>query len=281
MKKSCFLLLGILLFNTNAMADNVILMIGDGMGKNHIACTQKAKPLFLNTIKIKGEITTHSASHAVTDSAAGATAYACGLKTNNSYIGLDTNKKPCQTLAEMSVDKGYTTIIRTTDVITGATPSAFYAHTDSRYKTDEIKSQLTTAQNKMDIKAVTHIDTETKEVLKKLKKSKKPFFVMIEESETDKQSHNNNYTKMQEALIRFDNAVKEAVSFARQNKKTTVIIVADHETGGLTDSCKYTKNNHTASNVHYFAFGQYQKLFTKPILDNTEIYHKIKRILLK
>ena len=256
-------------------------MIGDGMGKNHISCTAKTHPLFLERNKPVGEIQTYSANNAITDSAAGATAYACGIKTNNKFLGITPQKEACKTLAEESLEQGYTPLIITTDILTGATPSAFYAHIDSRYKTKEIEQMLAKAQEKMSIKSVQYIDKEAKEILSTLSKSTKPFFMMIEESEIDKQSHNNNYQKMQEALIRFDNAVQTAVNFANKRKDTTVIIVADHETGGLTDSCQFTKDNHTGENVYYYVFGQHKNLFTEPVLQNTDIHHKIKEILFK
>lgn len=262
-----------------ALADNVILMIGDGMGKNHISCVENQNNLFLKTLTPKGEIKTHSASHKITDSAASATAYSCGEKTTNSFLGMLPSKEHCKTLAEISVEKGFTTILRTTDVVTGATPSAFYAHVDSRYKTKEIEKYLTTASKKMDIKSVKHIDTEVELILKSLQTSEKPFFVMIEESEIDKQSHHNNFNKMKEALIRFDKAIEKVVNFAKTNKNTTVIILADHETGGLTNECKYTKNNHTATNVSYYVEGKSAHMFDKLVLENTEIHHKIKEIL--
>lgn len=266
---------------TPVFADNVILMIGDGMGKKHISCTAKTHPLFLASNKPVGEIQTYSANNAITDSAAGATAYACGIKTNNKFLGITPQKEACKTLAEESYERGYTPLIITTDVLTGATPSAFYAHIDSRYKTKEIEQMLAKAQEKMVIKSVQYIDKETKEILSTLSTSTTPFFMMIEESEIDKQSHNNNYQKMQEALIRFDNAVQTAVNFANKRKDTTVIIVADHETGGLTDSCQFTKDNHTGENVYYYVFGQHKNLFTEPVLQNTDIHHKIKEILFK
>lgn len=281
MRLSGFIFMSFLTFSTFAQADNVILMIGDGMGKNHISCTGKGADLFLETLMPQGEIQTHSANNPITDSAAGATAYSCGLKTNNTFLGLTPDKKECKTLAEMSVENGFSTIIRTTDVLTGATPSAFYAHIDSRYKTKEITHALTQAQQTMDIKSVTYIATELETVLDKLKTQNKPFFMLVEESEIDKQSHNNNYNKMTEALIRFDNAIKKAIEFANTDKKTTVIILADHETGGLTDDCKYTKNNHTGANVFYYVEGQYKNLFTEPVLQNTDVHHKIKEILFK
>ena len=266
---------------TPVFADNVILMIGDGMGKNHISCTAKTHPLFLAHNKPVGEIQTYSANNAITDSAAGATAYACGIKTNNKFLGITPQKEACKTLAEESYERGYTPLIITTDVSTGATPSAFYAHIDSRHKTKEIEQMLAKAQEKMVIKSVQYIDKETKEILSTLSTSTTPFFMMIEESEIDKQSHNNNYQKMQEALIRFDNAVQTAINFAKSRKDTTVIIVADHETGGLTDSCQFTKDNHTGENVYYYVFGQHKNLFTEPVLQNTDIHHKIKEILFK
>ena len=109
---------------TPVFADNVILMIGDGMGKNHISCTAKTHPLFLASNKPVGEIQTYSANNAITDSAAGATAYACGIKTNNKFLGITPQKEDCKTLAEESYERGYTPLIITTDILTGATPSA-------------------------------------------------------------------------------------------------------------------------------------------------------------
>ncbi len=279
MRLSGLFFVTMLVFSSLAHADNVILMIGDGMGKNHIACASQEADLFLETLTPQGEIQTHSANNPITDSAAGATAYSCGLKTNNTFLGLTPDKKECKTLAEMSVENGFSTIIRTTDVLTGATPSAFYAHIDSRYKTKEITHALTQAQQTMDIKSVTHIDTEIQNVLDKLKTQNKPFFMLVEESEIDKQSHKNNYDKMKEALVRFDNAIKKAIEFANIDKKTTVIILADHETGGLTNACEYTKDNHTGANVSYYVEGQHKNLFNESILQNTDIHHKIKAIL--
>lgn len=279
MKKIFFLICFILSLPTTALADNVILMIGDGMGKNHIQCTNQKKNLFLSTLTPKGEIKTYSENNAITDSAASATAYACGIKTNNNYLAMNSNKETCETLAEMSAQKGYLTLIRTTDKVTGATPSAFYAHTESRYDTKKIEEHLKKALKKMDIQSVQQIDQEMRLVLNQLKNSDKPFFMMVEESEIDTQSHHNNLEKMQAALIRFDKAIQQAIEFAKEDKKTTVIILADHETGGLTNTCTYTKKNHSDANVFYFVEGQHASLFNEPILENNAIHHKMKRIL--
>lgn len=279
MKKILLSLICFFISIQQAKAQNIVLLIADGMGENHIECTAKENKLFLKTLFPKGKITTHSYSDAITDSAASATSYSCGIKTINKYLGLDKDEKLCQTLAELSTLLGYQTIIRTSDVITGATPAAFYAHTNSRYNTKAINAYLKTAQQTMDIKSVEEIDIEAKKIFSNLRKNPQKFFLVIEESETDKQSHNNNLQKMKEALVRFDNTVKEAFSFANENKNTTVIVLADHETGGLTTTCEYTSHNHTASPILYYAFGKYENLFTEPVLDNISINHKIKSIL--
>ena len=45
------------------------------------------KTLHLEQFPMTGLMRTHSARELITDSAAGATAFSCGCKTNNAYIG--------------------------------------------------------------------------------------------------------------------------------------------------------------------------------------------------
>ena len=44
------LLLSVFSFSATVLADNVILMIGDGMGSNHLKCAALEKPLYLSLI---------------------------------------------------------------------------------------------------------------------------------------------------------------------------------------------------------------------------------------
>ena len=70
----------------NGEKQNVILMIGDGMGFNHIKAAQAAYgDLFITTAEkaAEGEVTTYSLNALPTDSAAAATALATGNKTRN------------------------------------------------------------------------------------------------------------------------------------------------------------------------------------------------------
>lgn len=128
---------------------NVILLIGDGMGFNSINKAVKELGLTeysLQRMEYRGESRTKSANNSVTDSAAGGTALACGVKTNNGYVGVYPSDKNAersypQNLCEMSLSIGKSAGIVTTDTNTGATPAAFSAHTDSRDNADDITVQ--------------------------------------------------------------------------------------------------------------------------------------------
>lgn len=123
---------------------NIIVIIGDGMGPNDITLAEDNVDgvydfgLVLNLIKNHGLATTHSASDAVTDSAASATALSTGVKTNNGYIGKDVNGNDLVTMAELARSLGKKVGIITDEAISGATPTAFTVHNDSRSDTAEL-----------------------------------------------------------------------------------------------------------------------------------------------
>ncbi|KAF9898926.1 hypothetical protein BX616_003441 [Lobosporangium transversale] len=75
-----------------------------------------------------GTSRTRSSDSLVTDSAAGATAFACGIKTYNAAIAVDPERKPCGTILEAAKDLGMLTGIVVTSRVTHATPASFSAH---------------------------------------------------------------------------------------------------------------------------------------------------------
>jgi alkaline phosphatase len=75
---------------------------------------------------------TSSASSLVTDSAAAATAIACGVKTHNGKLGVDTGGKKIESMAEVAKKNGYKVGIITSVNLNHATPGGFYAHRKSR-----------------------------------------------------------------------------------------------------------------------------------------------------
>lgn len=122
---------------------NIIFMIGDGMGLSQLSSGDLLNGnLHITKLKTMGLVRTQAADNFGTDSAAGATAYATGIQTNNRAIGTDTEGKRLENITEILSQKNYTTALVTTDHITGATPSAFYAHVKDRGEDKTIANHL-------------------------------------------------------------------------------------------------------------------------------------------
>lgn len=116
---------------------NVILLIADGTGIAQISSGQLSLVgadgyLNLQRMPITGIIKTQSSSSLITDSAAGATAYSCGMKTGNGMIAYLPDDSHCTTLLELAEEKGLSTGLVATSTITHATPASFAAHVRSR-----------------------------------------------------------------------------------------------------------------------------------------------------
>lgn len=126
---------------------NVIMFIGDGMGENHIKMTKQMLgiDLAMDTFPIKGQSKTRSMT-GITDSAAGATALSCGVRTEDGYVGvywldpLMTYSVPTN-IREIAASHGMRTGVVTTDTVTGATPSGFTVHVKSRDDKEDIMAQ--------------------------------------------------------------------------------------------------------------------------------------------
>jgi alkaline phosphatase len=95
----------------------------------------------LDTILV-GSSRTRSASSLVTDSAAGATAFSCMLKTYNGAIAVDVDGRPCGTVLEAAKELGFVTGLVATSRITHATPATFAAHVSSRAEESDIALQM-------------------------------------------------------------------------------------------------------------------------------------------
>lgn len=130
---------------------NIILMIGDGMGLSQVSAAyyQQKENLNLKKIKNIGFMSVHSLDNLITDSAAGATAFACGIKTYNGAIGVDKDKKAVKTILEYFEDKNCATGLVATSTITHATPASFAAHQEKRSMHEEIALDI--ANSKTDL----------------------------------------------------------------------------------------------------------------------------------
>lgn len=124
-------------------AKNVILLIGDGMGFDHIKAgnISTGSRLQMERFAVSGEVMTRSLTPGATDSAAAATAMATGVKTYNGRIAYKDGKN-LETIAEMAMAQGKKVGIVATKTVTDATPAAFLAHASDRNDTESIASQL-------------------------------------------------------------------------------------------------------------------------------------------
>lgn len=118
-------------------AKNVILMIGDGMGFQHVNAASDYLNGAAGTLAFepysKGQVTTWSLNSAITDSAAAASALATGHKVNNNAISQSPAGQEYETILQIASGLGKRTGLVTTDPITRATPAAFGSHDPSRY----------------------------------------------------------------------------------------------------------------------------------------------------
>jgi alkaline phosphatase len=126
---------------------NIIFCIGDGMGINIIVQARqkavgKSGKLWMERLPVTGLVRTYAASHAVTDSAAAATAMACGIKTKNEMLGMGSNGKSYASILEILSEKGWRTGLVATSTITHATPAGFACHVVYRGSEDEIAEQM-------------------------------------------------------------------------------------------------------------------------------------------
>ncbi|KAG7661970.1 PHO8 [[Candida] subhashii] len=129
---------------------NIIMMVTDGMGPASMSAARSFRQfrdeLPINDILtldkfLIGSSRTRSSSSLVTDSAAGATAFSCALKSYNGAIGVSPDQTPCGTILEALKLQGYYTGLVVTTRITDATPAAFSSHVDFRSQEDLIAQQ--------------------------------------------------------------------------------------------------------------------------------------------
>ena len=127
---------------------NIIIMIGDGMGHSQVTAARMAAHgtgigLAMDIMPVLGNCLTFSLSDAlITDSAAGATALATGVKTMNGMVSVDKDEKPLKTILEIAREMGKSTGIISTSEVTHATPACFLSHVKSRGENYEIARQM-------------------------------------------------------------------------------------------------------------------------------------------
>jgi alkaline phosphatase len=150
--------------NAADIPKNVIVLIADGLGFNHVDASSlyeygatgqvvyQSFPIRLGMSTYPANGHGYSAAEAwtdfdwvrtrVTDSAASATAMSTGVKTYNGAIGLDMDKQPIKNISELAEDLGKATGVVSSVEFVHATPAAFIAHSESRGNYSEIAHEM-------------------------------------------------------------------------------------------------------------------------------------------
>lgn len=255
---------------SGSRARNVILMIGDGMGAEHVwaAWLCNHGKLNIERLPVTGFSRTSSASHTITDSAAGGTAIACGRKAHNGHLGQTPDGRPVISLMQLLAAGGRRTGMVVTKAITDATPAAFYAHVNDRHDTESVAAALVnsgcrvitgggadcvTPAQVAELRARgavvrlaaprdcppasqrgDFLEKAVEEALGILGQGENGFFLLVEGSCIDLAAHENNLRETVLETLDFDRAIGCVLRWMQQHPDTLLVVTADHQTGGLS-----------------------------------------------
>ncbi|NLJ80609.1 MAG: alkaline phosphatase [Firmicutes bacterium] len=157
LRKQLFLVLSaVLILTWSAWAQppvkNVIMMIGDGMGINHVTAARISledgaySQLNMDTLPYTGFSITFSNNNLVTDSAAAATALATGFRTDNKRLGTLPNGAPAKSIMLRAKEQGLSTGVVATVTLTDATPAGYLVQADSRAFEKDIARAILAAE---------------------------------------------------------------------------------------------------------------------------------------
>ena len=284
-------------------AKNFILLIGDGMGVNQTLIFDylendvpygDGEDFFYGYLFPYMGMSRTDSLTGTTDSAAGGTALACGVKTYNEYIGLDKDMNPVKSLTELASERGMAAAVMSTEIENGATPASFSAHASSRHSQGEILRSILATQEKygtivecgFDYYKADYMPTiegKIEETLNSVSANEKGFFLMYEEAHIDKNCHSNSLEGVLKTVVRFNQAIARFMEFAFYNPDTLVLITADHETGALlpdgNGSLAFNSEDHSSADVQIFAYGHGAELFSNVNIENIQIAHTIAALM--
>lgn len=155
---------------------NVILLIPDGtsLPQYYAAFTANKGKLNVFNMKATGLSKTNSSNAYITDSAPGSTAFATGVKTKNTFVGVDGTGKALAQIPDIIAEKGMVSGLISTGDITDATPADFYAHSDNRNSSEPILKDFVSSKTKILIGGPTN--GLSQENLQKIKDAKIDLF---------------------------------------------------------------------------------------------------------
>lgn len=286
---------------TPVEGDNVILMIGDGMGFNHIDFASlytrvwwpewNYEGFIAESFPNQGESITYcvqdmlgdySFQRIITDSAASGTAMSTGWKTQRRKLGINRYDQEVKNVREMAHDLGYKTAVLSTEPSSGATPSAFLVHCPDRGDATTILAQQAELIANNEVTLIKgdindNLLADTKDAIDLISTDSDGFFIMIEESYIDKASEKipsgqYTYDDLAHYMVRFNSSIQYAATFTAATPGTVLIVTADHETGVMTSGGMISNGgNHSNLNVPIYAMGYGTEYFNGIAVENVKI----------
>ena len=125
---------------------NVIIMIGDGMGLEQVSCAWVLNhgKLNLDRFPTVGLSRTWCTNELITDSGAGGTALAAGVKTGYSHVGTAADSTDLASVLVQAQELGKKTGVVVTCHFADATPCDFCCHNEYRYNQDDLIADYVT-----------------------------------------------------------------------------------------------------------------------------------------
>ena len=125
---------------------NVIIMIGDGMGLEQVSCAWVLNhgKLNLDRFPSVGLSRTWCTNELITDSGAGGTALAAGVKTGYSHVGTAADSTDLASVLVQAQELGKKTGVVVTCHFADATPCDFCCHNEYRYNQDDLIADYVT-----------------------------------------------------------------------------------------------------------------------------------------
>lgn len=137
-------------FPLDAVPQNVVYMIGDGMGHAHVLAARAELVgldgrLAMEQMPVSGWVDTRARTSLGNDSAGGATALATGVKVRPGRLSLNREDEVLRTLAEEAIAHGLEVGLVTDSYLWDATTAAFVTHVEKRGERAIVAAQMATS----------------------------------------------------------------------------------------------------------------------------------------
>lgn len=125
-----------------------------------------------------------------------------------------------------------------------------------------------------------YLSNMTAKALAMLDNDEDGFFLMVEGGRIDHACHDNDFDRMLDEMVEFNNAVQVGLDWVNDNDPemldTLILVAADHETGGLdydalTGEASFSSKSHTDADVPAYAKGVNSEL-VYDTMDNTFMF---------